>query len=302
MKVREATPLDFDNIHKLLSRLNNTTLSKTDWKKITQVNFDVTNNHYGYVLEVDTQLLGFIGTVFSQRSIKGEELKFCNFHSWIVDPVAKMGGMALLLKVLKQKEYIITNFTASEAPYKIFKSLKFNEVKYKNYKLFPLQSLKSSAKVKIQKIKDVNAANLLDTNELKLYDDHKNFENTQFLYIKAENDSTFVVCKKRLYIPGIFNRVSFLKKILKNKLVLSEIHYISNPELFFNAFSQTSTAIKICRKLGGTMGLLVADRYMPEFTSLKKKYYPSKRPYMYRNTESDSLIDTLYSEFFILNF
>ncbi|NRD20811.1 hypothetical protein HNV08_12210 [Winogradskyella eckloniae] len=302
MTVREATQLDFEGIYGLLARLNSTSFSKSDWQKIVSVNFNAEHTHYGYVLEVENKILGFIGTIFTERIINGEMHRFCNFHSWIVDPSVKTGGMALLLKVLKLKDHVVTNFTASEVPYKIFKSLKFREIEYKNYKLLPLQSHKSRSKIKIYNINDQNAGQLLGQEELKLYNDHKIFENTQFLYLKQDDLYSFVICKKRSYVPNVFNKISILKSALKDILALSEIHYISHPEVFFNGFSNTGNAVNICRKLGWSMGVLVADRYIPKNCVVKKKYYPSKRPYVYRYADNDELIDTLYSEFFILNF
>ncbi|WP_299099015.1 hypothetical protein [uncultured Winogradskyella sp.] len=302
MTVREATQLDFEAVYKLLARLNNTSLSKTDWKKITEVNFNAAHNHYGYVLEVDNKLLGFIGTIFSERLVNGEVKKFCNTHSWIVDPSVKMGGMALLLKVLRLKDHVITNFTASEGPFKIFKSLKFNEVAYKNYKILPVQGAKGLVKFEIEKVTDKNAVKLLSPQDLKLYNDHRDFKNAQFLYLKADNLDCFIISKKRSYVPNVFNKVSVLKKSIQNRLTLAEIHYISNPDVFFKSYSNTSNALKICRKLGWSIGILIADRFIPEDSTVKKKYYPRKRPYVYRHAENDELIDTLYSEFFILNF
>lgn len=299
--VREATQLDFEGVYKLLKRLNDTSLSKSDWEKITMVDFKADDNHYGYVIEHDGELLGFLGTIFSKRQLNGQEMNFCNFHSWIVDPTAKTGGMALLLKVLKLKGYILTNFTASKGPYKIFKSLKFKEIAYKNYKLLPLQSAKSVVKSDIQKVTIENAEKLLDQNQLQLYNDHIHFENAQFLTITNNDSRSFVISKRRTYVPKGFNKIPVLQGVLKRNLFLGEIHYISNPEVYFNAFSSTSNAIKICRILG-VLGIIVADRYLPETVTLKKKLYPNNRPYFYKHADEDQLIDTLYSEFFVLNF
>ena len=301
MKVREATLLDFDDIYKLLKRLNDTSFSKRDWQKITTVDFNTRLKHYGYVLEDNAQILGFIGTIFSSRKHQGKTLNYCNIHSWIVDPKAKTAGMILLLKVLKLKNHVITNFTASEGPYKIFKSLKFNQVNYKNYKLLPFQSFKSKSKICLNKINDKNAQLLLDIDELILYKNHKQFENVQFLHLKMQDKSAFVITKRKCYTPGLLNKVTLFKKLLSNKLALAEIHYISNSDLFLLGFSNTRTALKICRYLG-TAGVIIANRYLPKSIRLRKKLYPSKRPYVYRHAEDDDIVDTLYSELFVLNF
>jgi len=301
LKVREATAVDFDDIYKLLKRLNDTSLSRSDWQRITKVDFDTKENHYGYVLESDTELLGFLGTIFSQRQVGGQELNFCNIHSWIVDPKAKTGGMALLLKVLRLKTHIITNFTASEGPYKIFKSLKFKEVEYKNYKLLPLQSNKAMAKVTVQNVTDDNAEKLLDQQEQKLYKAHRHFDNVQFLCVSNQESRSFVITKRKVYVPGAINKIPILKSYLRRKMFLAEIHYISNPDVFIAGFSNTRTAIHICKALG-SLGIIMANRYLPVAHTLTKKLYPSKRPYFYRHADNDHLIDTLYSELFVLNF
>jgi hypothetical protein len=301
MKIREATHLDFDAIYKLLKRLNDSSLSKSDWEKITRVDFNTLHKHYGYVLEDDTELLGFLGTVFSERSLNGKHVKFCNIHSWIVDPKARTGGMTLLLKVLKLKDYVITNFTASDGPYKIFKSLKFKEIEYKNYKLFPIQSIGKASKVHVHRINDKNAEVLLDEYEFALYADHKRFNNVQFLYLDIGGATSFVITKRKFYVPRVFHKIPLLKKFFENNICLAEIQYLRNPKVFFLSFLQTKTAVKICSKLG-SIGIIVANRYLPVSSLLKKKHYPSKRPYMYRHAEDDDLIDTLYSELFILNF
>ena len=245
LKVREAIQSDFDGVFKLLKRLNDTSLSKNDWKKITLIDFNSEASHYGYVLEGDGELLGFLGTIFYKRQFNAKEVNFCNIHSWIVDPKAKTGGMALLLRVLKLKDHVITNFTASEGPYKIFQSLKFKEVSFKNFKLFPLQSATSHSKFTVRKITNTNAEKLLDQNELQLYKDHRGFENVQFLTVSNNETTSFVISKKKPYNPRILQRIPFAKNLLKNKLFLGQIHYISYPEVLFTGFSNTLTAIKI---------------------------------------------------------
>ncbi len=301
MKVREAKKSDFDKVHILLKRLNDSTFSKCDWAKITRIDFNAKNKYYGYVLEDGMEILGFIGTIFSKRSFNGDVINYCNIHSWIIDPKVKLGGLTLLLKVLKLEDHVITNFTASEEPYKIFKSLKFKEVDFKNYKLLPLQTLKMLLNIKIQSINDKNAEKLLQLDQLLLYNDHKRFENVQFLYLNNGGEASFIITKREAYNPKVLLRIPFLRKFLTDKLFLAEIHYISNPKVFFQVFSTTRVALKICRRLGA-VGLLVSDRYLSKNYSLKKHYYPRKRPYLFKYAEKDYLVDTLYSELFILNF
>lgn len=302
MKVREALPSDFEDIYRLLKRLNSTSLSKFDWQKLTQVEFSAAYSHYGYVLEDENCIVGFLGTIFSQREIAGDNVNFCNIHSWIVAPEAKGGGINLLMKSLRLKDHVITNFTASEVPYKVFQSLKFKEIEYRNYKLLPFQSLNFSSRVSVCKITSQNAKSVLKEDNLKLFNDHKHFNNVQFLELRSGNETAFVISKKKTYTPAPLLKFGILKKFVKNKLFLGELHYISNSGLFFKCFSSTRSALQICKELG-VIGILSADTFIPKDVSIKKSYYPRKRPFMYRHSSiTGEMVDTLYSEFFVLNF
>jgi hypothetical protein len=300
MRIREATNTDFNGIYRLLVRLNSTSLSKTDWEKITKVNFINSKMPFGYLIEDNSEILGFIGTIYSERYFDGKMYKFCNLHSWIVDTKARARGIDLLLTVLKKKDHIITNFTASEIPYTIFKSLKFKEIHFDVYKLFPLQSNINRRSVKIHCINDNNATALLEPDDYKLYQDHKQFKNTFFLFIKTVNASSFLIYKQKTYIPNILSNLKIVSWLFKTKMFLADVHYIRNEILFFEIFANSKNAIQICKAFG-SLGILVSNRYLTSTLDLKIKLYPSKRPFLYRHTEDERLINTLYSELFILD-
>jgi hypothetical protein len=301
--VREAREEDFDSIYSLLKELNSTTLCKNDWKKITQSYFPAPKETYGYVLvEEDETVVGFLGTIFSEREIQGKSYNFCNIHSWIVSPKAKSGGINLLMKVLRLKNHVITNFTASAVPYQIFKSLKFKEVFYTNYKLLPLQKFSfRNSSVSIDSITATNADQLLSSSDLKIYKAHAAFKNVDVLRVGSSTDYAMVISKKKPYLPGPLARIPFLKEKLVKRLFLAQIHYLTNSSLFFSTFAQTGSALSICAKLG-VAGLIVSDNFLPIGAKAHKTLYPSKRPFLYKHDEiSEQLIDTLFSELFILN-
>lgn len=299
MTVREATQQDFGSIYQLLYKLNHTSLSEDDWNNITQKQF-VKSRSYGYVLVKNVEILGFIGTIFSERRVVGQSIEYCNIHSWIVNPKAKMGGLSLLAKVLKLKKCVITNFTASEEPYKIFKKIGFEEIDYSNYKLLAFQSLKFIFNVEINLIDDKNFQSILNSKETKLYQDHCKFKNVQFLHVKNKSSKSLIIIKKKVYAPSLLEKNQRVSRVFQNKLFLAEIHYVDNPDLFFALFCSSNIAFRICKKLG-VLGIICSDRYIPSNINLKKSFYPSKRPILYKTIFSDAIIDTLYSELFILN-
>jgi hypothetical protein len=300
MEVRQVTQNDFDSVHSLLKRLNDTSLNKSSWAKLLTVDFGAKEMPYGFVLENEGKILGFIGTIYSVRRFNTKEYNFCNIHSWIVDPSAKSKGMNLLLKVLSQKEQIITNFTASEGPYKIFKALKFKELDFENRKLFPFQKFGGKSDIKIGLIDRQNSKELLNKDELQIYQSHCEFDNVQFLLIRLESKRSFLVTKKKPYIPNLINRIPYINKIMANRLQLAEIFYASNSRLFSRAVLNSKTCISICKKLG-CVGLIAKDLILDSNLDIRSKVYPQKRPYLYRHSNDEELIDALYSELFVLN-
>lgn len=301
--VREALAGDFDSVYELLKRLNNTSLGKADWARITKLHFNSAQAHYGYVLvDENGGVQGFLGTIFSERYLGGKEIKFCNIHSWIVDPEAKNGGISLLMKALRLKDYVITNFTASEAPYLIFTSLKFKEVEYKNFMIFPFQSSKNVKKIIIKIITEQNAAEILDQQDLQLFQDHKNFDNVQFIWFQKGNESSLLISKRKEYMPAPLKKLGFLKLLIRKQLFLGQLHYVRNAPFFFEIFANTFQGLRICKMLG-VVGLLSSDQFIPSQVKINKKKYSSKRPYMFKHSTIEARdIDTLYSEFFVLNF
>jgi hypothetical protein len=299
LRVRKATYSDFDAVYTLLRRLNDTTFSKEDWQQICRLDFQSSLSHFGYVLENDQRIVGFMGTIFSERIIKGKAVKFCNFHSWIVDPRAKSHGMALLLEVMKLKDHVITNFTASAGPYKIFKALRFNEIEYTNYKLLPFQIGPLVHKT-VRSINNSNAGKLLNEEELAIFRHHRKFTNVQFLWVGDQQGHSFIVAKKKHYIPVVVSKIPVLSNFLSRSLKLAQLHYLSDPEHFFTCYASLQGAARICLKLG-SIGVITEDRFLPAKQQLRKKRYPAKRPYFYKNANDDGMIDTLYSELFVLN-
>lgn len=301
LRVREACEEDFEKVYTLLRKLNSTSLSQDDWRKITRPYFAAPITTYGYVLEHEEEgaILGFLGTIFSERTIDGQTYKFCNIHSWIVSPEAKSGGINLLMKVLRLKDYVVTNFTASEVPYQIFQSLQFTEMAYTNYKLLPVQSFVTGlfARYKVALLNKQNAASLLNSAELDIYHSHKDFENVQMLWLGNGQEHCLLVSKRKLYVPRPLKKVP----LLKDKLALAHIHYLSNPSVFTNAYASTLTALALCFRLK-VAGLVLSDAFITEGDRLKNSVYSSKRPYMLRHSQYPvKKLDTLYSEIFILD-
>ena len=90
------------------------------------------------------------------------------------------------------------------------------------------------------------------------------------------------------------------KRVIKKKLPFLQIHYVSNKELFRDAIKEF--AWKLCSR-SKTLGLIVFDFYVghKELKGAMKIKMPSK-PLLRSQTLKSEDMDSLYSEFFVLDF
>ena len=127
----------------------------------------------------------------------------------------------------------------------------------------------------------------IKNDELKIYNNHLKFK-AVYMLIKSLNDRCFIVGKK--------SKV----KIKKIPFPVLHIHYIGNRKIFskfINFFN-----LKLCYQLK-VLGLLVEERYLVDMKINSFAFpYVLPRPYTYKSDTLDSSsVDTLYSEFFLLD-
>ncbi|NOZ34227.1 MAG: hypothetical protein GXO80_02890 [Chlorobi bacterium] len=288
MIVREAKYDDFEKVYPLLYKLNNKTLSKNDWKRIFENNFETDMGFCGYVIEDEDEIHGFLGAVFSNRIIAGKEYKFCNLTSWIVEKKYRAKSLILLMKIHKLKGYVFTNFTPSKTVYPILKKLGYKDVENRKFLIKPIPVFSSKIRILTSGFE-----NLLDDNELKIYEQHKKF-NLGFFIAKSKSDYCFIVYRKKKYFPAK------LKKITAGKInmQLAEIEYVSNPNFFSNNTKEIMFKASIKKTIAS---FTVYEKYLPESIVKSSKIYKTHRKYVYKGDLPENKIDILFSEIVILD-
>ena len=287
MIIREAHNKDFEKVWPLLDHLNNK-LPKTKWQQLFVSNFSAPYNFPGYVLEDDQEIVGFFGTIFSQRTINGRQYNFCNTSSWVVNENYRSHSLLLLLKIHKLKNCIFTNFTPSSVVYPILKKLGYNDLS--SEKLLFRPSLALSSKLKIQ---SSNFESILNEDEIQIYNDHKQY-NADFLVALSNEGHCLIVLKKKKYTPAI------LKKIAGNVISshLGEIEFISNPNVFNLHFREILFKSALIFKL---TGLTIYKQFLSDSLIKKGQPFTTHRRYLYKGDIAEKSLDTLYSEIFILD-
>lgn len=293
LEIRKAGSTDIPEILKLLSELNSE-VSVDRWKPFFDFFHSSGENYFGYVLEIDGQLQGFIGTVISDRMYNKSKVTCCNIHGWIVRQNYKQHSLKMMTEVLKQ-DMVFTCFSAMEITQLILKRLKFFYMDHAFGIYRPtLNLLKDSVSLRIVN----NSEEILDEHERSIFTSHQPFTSV-FVTITTGEEQCLMVFKPEYYLPGFLKSISFLfpKKFKR----LLKLEYIGNRTLFSESFSKC--AFRLLFKVQG-FGFIIckSDRELAQVEKTKK--YFGQRPYMYRYDKEKlgaAIPDTLYSEMFVLN-
>ena len=296
IKVEEATIDQFNEIYRLLQQLNNSSIARNTWKKCFENPFTAEEKRCGYILKESNKTVGFIGVLYSQRCINGQSFKFCNTHSWFVLPEYRSRGLLLLNKIHKQKGYVLTNFSASEVPYKIMKQLGWKDKEYRNSIVWKKLSVKANALQKNELHYCLDNIQWLHQFEKEIVEKHKQFR-CNINVVGRDDQHSMQVFKQVPYCPKILSKIK-LDGLFK--FTLGQLYYVSNPGFFFENFEKYLCLI--CRRYGWT-GMIIPDEYIQRYRLRSNRLYLKKRPILYKTDLefSASDLDLLHSEVFVLD-
>lgn len=102
-----------------------------DWDGVFKYAWKQEKYPYGYAIVHDGKVLGFLGTLFCERVIRGNRMVSCNLSTWIVDDGPKGArslAAALLAPILKMQNVLITSFTANEKAKKSYERMGFKRI------------------------------------------------------------------------------------------------------------------------------------------------------------------------------
>ena len=258
--------------------------SEAKWRRIFDYQWKRDEDYCGLALKDDNQTVGFIGLIFSCRWINGRAEKFCNLTSWFVREEHRARAVALLLPLVRMRDYTITDLTPSHTVYEIQRKLGFKDLDANGRILLPFGRGISGPKQLAVQMSHAAAEirQKLSTEHLKIFDDHLDYQCAHFL-LSAGKRYCYVIYSKhqRKRLPFVY------------------IHYISDPELFGQTYNKIRSAIMFhARVLFAVIdSRLVAGLKLPVSFCLP---YRTPRQYLSSNLKP-AQIDNLYSELVLLN-
>jgi len=245
--------------------------------KILAIKFNKTLP-FGYVLKDDNKIVGFLGTMFSERIINKKKYIYCNLHTWIVNKSHRLCSYQLLLPIV-EKNYPITTFTPIKSLIGLYKKFGFETLKMK-YRVVFLINFFNNNSLKIEKNAD-EIKKRLNKDDWKIYQDHADSSFLKFIIFDKNDISNFALI--------------ISTKVKKKFFTVFNIIYISNRLFFRNNWQSISKKIiKECNvHFLGQYFLDEIECVLPNNIVLSKNFI---RDICVKNLPTDMKFDVLYSE------
>ncbi len=280
--VKKVTEKDFEKLLPLLFELDSRKQTQDEWLGLFKADWDDNENYFGYVMYDCENAVGFLGLLFSQRTLNDNLIKFCNVTSWVVKKKYRGKSLHLFFPVLELGNHTITVLTCNSGTHAIMKKLGFVNLETGQRIIFPLPislNFKSSTKI-IFNLLEIEKK--LEGETLKLFNDHRNLNCFHVMICGPEGEC---------YLIG--------SRTIKKNIPLVHIHYISDHRFFSSHINLLSG--RICWRMKA-FGILVDERQLHGETIFPSIYFSLPHPRVYKSdTLKSADIDLLYSEYQILN-
>lgn len=243
---------------------------------------------FGYVLKNQIgEIVGFLGTMFSTRVENNKDYILCNLHTWIVEKSHRLNSYLLLIPLLDMK-YTITALTPLKTLAGLLEKFGFKKIKMK-YRITFLLNLLGLFKKKRFKIEEdkILIKKYLNQNDWKIYQEHVHLSCLKFIIIDKYDPSNtvFVIAlkKKKKYFQAL------------------DLFYVSNNKFlkkhWLDLCSQISLKFNVL--FCGQNFLNTEEVSIPNDILLSKDFV---KEICVKDLPADYKFDTLYSEFFFINY
>lgn len=263
------------------------------WEGLFNYPWKLREYPYGYAIFDSAKMVGFLGTIFSQRSIAGKSTICCNTSSWFVEDEyrTQMLPLQLFAPILRMKDLLITNLSPTERAREICEKFGYKNLDLEQVAIpvIPgVAAILESMRRRVELCFELGEIHdRLNAEEREIFEDHNKLSCTHFLIRRPQS---------REYCYGIATTTLFGKlRFLKGQWL--NLCYLSNPAVFTRNFP----AIKKDLWMNGRFFALRYDaRLLPgklsriEMRNQITRQYKAKEPVTWT-------IDNLYSELVTFN-
>ena len=281
--VRLTTPGDTAEICDLLEQ--GFGIAADGWRPLCTTNWLADNPTRGFVLTDGGRIVGYCGTIYSQREINGKTGIVCNFSGFYIAPAYRGRGLGatLVAAAVRDERITYTSLTPAPVTQLVLEDLGF-AILERHVLLFP-PGLNAETLWQSRVAIDVNDRTVrasLGQAERRIYDDHASYD---CLHMTARDGggTAYLVVKRRV------------RRGRSVRVPISQILYCSAPDVLARNLERIKLAIMWQQK---TFGIAMNERLFPKAPRAIKK----KDIAQYRSPEfTPNELDLLYSEFVLLD-
>jgi len=250
-------------------------LTKDDWRHLFSPS-KATDGCCGYALLDKDQIVGILGMLFSYRTVRGVERRFCNLHSWYVLPAYRGKSLALMRPALRLQDCTLTDLTPTDAVCEITQRLGFQPLDSRLRILAPMPAGRIERSASLLTGEEEILA-VLNESERRLYADHMH-RGLGHLVVQSDNCYCYVI----------------FAEVRRYRVPYAHVHYINCRERF--AKHQVMVRRHLTRSTNARFAA-VDERLVRETRLLFSFRLPFSTRQMFRPAGvSASDVDSLYTE------
>ena len=287
--IREARADDFKHVYPLLVEFENPHLKTEHWRQLFIDHTGLQNGQFGWVLVDGDDVVGFVSTILSERTIRGEVVRLCNTSSWIVKPAYRAHSLALHAKVLADESVTVTNLSPTGQVLKLLEKLGFALMDKSERIILPVITPRTFMdRCEIITTPDA-VQDSLNGENLRFFRGHQLSFN-RHVFLRAAEGDCYVMMNRTLKTVGGSLRLPFAR-----------VHHIGAPEVFVRHLEKLVVRVAASLKV---VAIIVDERMLQGAVPWHSFMRPGgERKAAFRSkslTAKD--IDGLYTEATLLNF
>jgi acetoacetyl-CoA synthetase len=289
LTIREARGDDFSRVYPLLLDFHNKHVSEEHWKQLFIDHTGLQHDRYGWVIVDGDRVVGFLGTILSERTVRGEKVRLCNTSSWIVKSEYRAHSLALHAKVLAYEGIAITNLSPTPQVLKMVEKLGFTLMDKSERIIVPVITPRTFTDRCEVLTGALELERALEGEPLRFFRDHQLPYNHHALVRAREGDCYIMMNRSPKTIAG------------KLRLPFARVHHIGAPDVFMRHTERIVARIAASLKV---VAMVVDERMLRG----RAPWHSFARPGGRRTAafRSDKLtaedIDGLYTEAVLLNY
>jgi len=287
--IREARSDDFERVYPLLLEFDNPHLDVEHWRQLFIDHTGLQNDRFGWMLVEGDDVVGFLCTTWSDRTIRGRKTRICNTSNWIVKPEYRAHSLALYAKAITDKSVAVTNLSPTAQVLKLMERLGFTLMDATERIVLPVLTPRTFTD-HCEIVTDTETLQrVLSGESLQLFKDHQLPFNYHLLLRTIEGDCYVMMNRSPKTIGGSL------------RLPFARVHHIGAPDIFVRHLDKLVVNVAATLKI---VALIVDDRMLRGARPWHSFLRPGgERKAAFRSqmlTAED--IDGLYSENVLLNY